>query len=223
MPIYYIEIENDALAKMIISNAEILKTMNGGVTFSGGEPLMQADFVCSVSDSLSGMHCAIQTSGYAEFETYRKVISRMDYIMQDIKLGDNDMHIRYTGIRPGELCALKWNDFGADFSCVKIDESLTDSKFETSTKTISSIRTIPLIAFLQNEYNELYHYKAPQLHEHVFINRCSRPYKTSNSDKKFRYLKNVSQRYIRMTIFLISHHIVCVTRLQHWASIRVFQ
>lgn len=92
------EIENDALAKMIISNAEILKTMNGGVTFSGGEPLMQADFVCSVSDSLSGMHCAIQTSGYAEFETYRKVISRMDYIMQDIKLADNDMHIRYTGV-----------------------------------------------------------------------------------------------------------------------------
>lgn len=62
----------------------------------------------------------------------------------------------YTGIRPGELCALKWNDFGADFSCVKIDESLTDSKFKTSTKTISSIRTIPLIAFLQNEYKELF-------------------------------------------------------------------
>ena len=92
------EIEDGALAKMMISNAEILKTMDGGVTFSGGEPLMQADFVCAVSDRISGMHRAIQTSGYAEFETYRRVISKMDYIMQDIKLADNDMHIRYTGV-----------------------------------------------------------------------------------------------------------------------------
>lgn len=49
---------------------------------------------------------------------------------------------------------------------------------------------------MKNEYNELYHYKAPQLHEHVFINRCSRPYKTSNIDKKFRYLKKcISEIY----------------------------
>ena len=102
----------------------------------------------------------------------------------------------YTGIRPGELCALKWNDFGADFSCVKIDESLTDSKFETSTKTISSIRTIPLIAFLQNEYKELFQYKAPQFDEHVFMNRCKRPYKTDNIDQKFRHLKKcISEIY----------------------------
>ena len=102
----------------------------------------------------------------------------------------------YTGIRPGELCALKWNDFGTDFSCVKIDESLTDSKFETSTKTISSIRTIPLIAFLQNEYKELFQYKAPQFDEHVFMNRCKRPYKTDNIDQKFRHLKKcISEIY----------------------------
>ena len=102
----------------------------------------------------------------------------------------------YTGIRPGELCALKWNDFGTDFSCVKIDESLTDSKFETSTKTISSIRTIPSIAFLQNEYKELFQYKAPQFDEHVFMNRCKRPYKTDNIDQKFRHLKKcISEIY----------------------------
>lgn len=92
------EIEDGALAEMMISNAEILKTMDGGVTFSGGEPLMQADFVCAVSDRLSDIHLAIQTSGYADFETYRRVISRMDYVMQDIKLADDNMHIKYTGV-----------------------------------------------------------------------------------------------------------------------------
>ena len=73
----------------------------------------------------------------------------------------------YIGMRPGELCALRWNDFNADFSSVKIDESLTDSKFETSTKTPSSIRCLPLISFLQHEYKELYYYKSPELDECV--------------------------------------------------------
>lgn len=63
-------------------------------------------------------------------------------------------------------------------------------------KTISSIRTIPLIAFLQNEYKELFQYKAPQFDEHVFMNRCKRPYKTDNIDQKFRHLKKcISEIY----------------------------
>lgn len=128
-------------------------------------------------------------------------VNEIKHLLEVSKSMDYPMYLMictmlYTGIRPGELCALKWNDFNADFSCVKIDESLTDSKFETSTKTISSIRTIPLIAFLQNEYKELYKYKAPQTDEHVFMNRCKRPYKTDNIDQKFRHLKKcISEIY----------------------------
>ena len=128
-------------------------------------------------------------------------INEVKHLLEVSKSMDYPMYLMictmlYTGIRPGELCALKWNDFGTDFSCVKIDESLTDSKFETSTKTISSIRTIPLIAFLQNEYKELFQYKAPQFDEHVFMNRCKRPYKTDNIDQKFRHLKKcISEIY----------------------------
>ena len=44
----------------------------------------------------------------------------------------------FTGIRPGELCAIRWNDFDSDFSSLRIDESLTDAVFETSTKTETS-------------------------------------------------------------------------------------
>lgn len=102
----------------------------------------------------------------------------------------------YTGMRPGELCALRWNDFSSDFSSVKVDESLTDSKFETSTKTPSSIRCLPLISFLQHEYKELYYYKSPEIDEYVFINRCNRPYTTNNIDQRFRYLRQcISEIY----------------------------
>ena len=72
--------------------------LNGGVTFSGGEPMMQADFVCETADGLGNIHKAIQTSGYADAETYKRVVDRFDYIMQDIKLADNDEHIKYTGV-----------------------------------------------------------------------------------------------------------------------------
>ena len=72
----------------------------GGVTFSGGEPMMQADFLCEVIDTLkkNNIHTAIQTSGYAKNETFRKVIDDIDYIMMDIKLADREEHKKYTGM-----------------------------------------------------------------------------------------------------------------------------
>ena len=40
----------------------------------------------------------LQTSGYSSFETYKKVVSGFDYILQDIKLADRNAHIKYTGV-----------------------------------------------------------------------------------------------------------------------------
>ena len=71
---------------------------DGGITVSGGEPLMQPDFVIDLASKLEGVHKAIQTSGYADEETYQKVIGRFDYVMQDIKLVDNELHRKYTGV-----------------------------------------------------------------------------------------------------------------------------
>lgn len=86
------------LAKKINSSAEILSSMGGGVTFSGGEPMMQPEFVCEIAELLPNVHKALQTSGFADFETYTKIVSKMDFVMQDIKLADKDEHIKYTGV-----------------------------------------------------------------------------------------------------------------------------
>jgi len=74
--------------------------VDGGVTFSGGEPMMQADFLCEVIDILknNNIHTAIQTSGYTKKETFRMVIDEIDYIMMDIKLADRGEHKKYTGV-----------------------------------------------------------------------------------------------------------------------------
>ena len=80
------EISAEVLAERILQNADILEIMGGGVTISGGEPMLQADFVCELADKLGKTHKAIQTSGYTDLETYKMVTGFMDYVLQDIKL-----------------------------------------------------------------------------------------------------------------------------------------
>lgn len=92
------EVDSKALAERLNKDKAMLQMTKGGITISGGEPLMQSDFVCDVVDNLNGIHTAIQTSGYADEETYKRVISRFDYVMQDIKLVDEEEHIKYTGV-----------------------------------------------------------------------------------------------------------------------------
>lgn len=89
---------SDELVKKILKYSDLFKKMGGGVTFSGGEPMLHANFVCEVADKLSGIHKAVQTSGFADADTYKKVVDRMDYVMQDIKLADREAHKKYTGV-----------------------------------------------------------------------------------------------------------------------------
>jgi len=86
------------LAQLILRDADYYKSCGGGVTFSGGEPLMQAEFLLEVTAQLADVHCAIETSGYAAAETFERVMERMDYVMMDLKLMDDAMHRKYTGV-----------------------------------------------------------------------------------------------------------------------------
>ena len=72
----------------------------GGVTFSGGEPLMQADFVRAVALRCAELeiHTALDTSGYASKEELMKVANVIDLFLYDVKTMDNAAHIAYTGV-----------------------------------------------------------------------------------------------------------------------------
>ena len=92
----------DALAEELLRNADIMVQSGGGVTFSGGEPLAQAKFLLELIPLLKekGVHLAIETSGHSPAETYRSVVSQVDFVYQDVKLLDSDAFRRWTG---GEL------------------------------------------------------------------------------------------------------------------------
>lgn len=93
------EYTSEQLVGVINKNIAILNASGGGVTFSGGEPLAHSDFVCECLDMLCGKtHRAVQTSGYCENHKFLDVASRCELILYDLKLIDDTMHKRHTGV-----------------------------------------------------------------------------------------------------------------------------
>jgi pyruvate formate lyase activating enzyme len=84
------------LAALLRRQADILQANEGGLTFSGGEPLLQADFVADVIDLLPRMHMLLDTSGFGAEQDFRRLVDRCDLIFYDLKLVDAAAHRRYT-------------------------------------------------------------------------------------------------------------------------------
>ena len=72
----------------------------GGVTFSGGEPMMQPDFLLETLKSCKaeGYHTAVDTSGYASLDNFHAIIPYTDLFLFDLKHLDAYRHIEYTGV-----------------------------------------------------------------------------------------------------------------------------
>ena len=86
------------LAARLNKDADVYRATGGGVTFSGGEPLMQWSFVSDVIDRLNGIHTAIETSGFTTDEIFGQVMEKMDLVMMDWKVSDPEKHRRFTGV-----------------------------------------------------------------------------------------------------------------------------
>jgi pyruvate formate lyase activating enzyme len=73
----------------------------GGVTFSGGEPLVQAGFVRVVAAELKarGVATTIETSLCGPWASIRQLLDFVDYFIADLKLADSDAHLHATGVR----------------------------------------------------------------------------------------------------------------------------
>jgi pyruvate formate lyase activating enzyme len=83
------------LATLLNRQAPLL--VDGGVSFSGGEPLMQAAFLAEVLDRLEGLHVVLGTSGWAPEADFRRVAGRCDLVLFDVKLMDREAHLLWTG------------------------------------------------------------------------------------------------------------------------------
>jgi pyruvate formate lyase activating enzyme len=91
------EYTSSELAELLNRQAAILMENEGGVTFSGGEPLLQTEFVSETIDQLDGLHVLLDTSGYASAADFNSLVSRADMLYFDIKSLEPETFKKYCG------------------------------------------------------------------------------------------------------------------------------
>lgn len=91
--------EVSELAYHLEKDSMYFKSSGGGVTLSGGEPLLQWQFTLELIHALktAGIHTAIETSGFASNEIFNAVIGAVDFVIMDLKHYDSAVHQKVTG------------------------------------------------------------------------------------------------------------------------------
>ena len=90
----------EALAAELLKDRAYFEKSGGGVTASGGEPLLQAKFVRALFEKLHnvGVHTALDTAANIPWKTLESVLEVSSMLLLDIKLADDALHKRFTGI-----------------------------------------------------------------------------------------------------------------------------
>lgn len=84
----------------ILRYRSYLEASGGGVTVTGGEPLMQPEFVAELLRccQAEGLHTALDTSGFSDLGAARQVLPYTDLVLLDIKSFDRDLYQRVTHV-----------------------------------------------------------------------------------------------------------------------------
>lgn len=82
----------------------LMDNSKGGVTFSGGEPLLHHKYLIQLLDACGdeGIHRCIDTSGYSNKEILLEVAERSEHFLYDLKMMDSTKHKKWTGV-PNEI------------------------------------------------------------------------------------------------------------------------
>lgn len=98
--------DSEALARKLLLRKAFYELYGGGITLSGGEPLLQADFCTDLLGLLKGkIHLTVETSGYADAADFQRVAELCDMVIMDLKLADTDQHLEFTGVHNDKIIA----------------------------------------------------------------------------------------------------------------------
>lgn len=124
---------------------------DGGVTFSGGEPMAQKGFLSEITDRCkkAGIHCAIETS-LIYFD--ERLLKKFDLVMADLKIWDSKIHKEYTGV-PNETIKenfIKLNELGVPVIArtpviCEIEQGI--DKISEFLKTLSNVTRYELLPY----------------------------------------------------------------------------
>ena len=95
-----IDVDTDSLIKEILKYKSFMKFSKGGVTVSGGEPLLQPEFVKDLfmKCKQNGIHTCIDTSGFVKIDVADPVLDYTDLVLLDIKSYNPNVYSNLTGV-----------------------------------------------------------------------------------------------------------------------------
>ena len=175
------EMTVEEVMKELHKEQVFMEESGGGVTFSGGEPLQQADFLQEmlVACKAERMHITVDTSGFSGWKTLEKVAENTDLFLYDLKLIDDILHKTYTGV-----------------SNKLILENL-EKLLEMGKKVRIRIPLIPGITFTEENINQTLYYltglKFPVEGVDLlpYHNTASHKYERFGMENKFKELKTI--------------------------------
>lgn len=94
------EVTVDELINDIKKYIPFMKSSNGGVTISGGEPTLQLEFLTALLKELKklGIHTCLDTSGFVHLDGVKGLLEYVDLVLLDIKHIDPEKHLMLTGV-----------------------------------------------------------------------------------------------------------------------------
>ena len=90
----------DEVMREILKDKVFYENSGGGVTFSGGECMLQIDFLEEILKACkeNGIHTAVDTAGHVPFACFERILTYTDLFLYDIKCFDSEKHKQYTGV-----------------------------------------------------------------------------------------------------------------------------
>lgn len=158
--------ESDEVLAELLEDADFYACSGGGVTLSGGECLLQADFCKELLEKLHarGIHTAVDTCGCVSSDALRTVMPYTDLFLYDVKALDEDVHKTCTG-RTNRLVLENLrllNDAGKNIEiripCVpgwNMDQLENIGTFLLDFDCITGVRLLPYHNYAGTKYNSL--------------------------------------------------------------------
>lgn len=107
------ETTSEELLGTILGDKVFFEESGGGVTFSGGEPLAQFEFLKKTMKKCmdNKIHTALDTTGFTSEKKIKEIAPFTDVFLYDVKLIDNEQHVNFTGVSNTQILEnLKWLD-----------------------------------------------------------------------------------------------------------------
>ena len=101
----YRELDVVQLEKSIMTDEPYFKQSGGGVTFTGGEPMLQLEFLLEILKRCKDrdIHTAVDTAGAVDFTSFEKILPYCDLFLYDIKAASSELHTKLTGVPNSQI------------------------------------------------------------------------------------------------------------------------